>query len=407
MKDRTRIVCLGLALVAPATAADAQAQDESRRSLSIRPSVQLVYDSNVYKVGRQSNLAAGPQTDDVSISPGLNVDISLPLGRQRVFLAGYAGYDFFMKNSRLDRERIGLDGGADLRLIGSCSTTVNIGYARAQGDLANGLSLFAAPNTEERVSYGANASCGSAIGLQPGIGYSHQKIRNSNRSFFTTNSTSDNYQASLAYVRPSFGSLSIFGTYGEARYDDRVPLIPGVPTGFREGIDSYSVGLRYEREIGARLRGSISGGYNWVNPKIGNQTFRGANYSLALDYRASERLTASVTAARSADLPNLINVLYAITDAFTLNGNYRLNPRISLNFGGTYQNRKLRASEVLVGTPFIATRDELLQLNFGAGYDLGQKLRLNLGFTRQQRRSDNEFFRYNANQVVFGASYQL
>lgn len=407
MKEKTRIVCLGLALVAPATAADAQAQDESRRSLSIRPSVQLIYDSNVFKVGRQTILPAGPRTDDISISPGLNVDISLPLGRQRVFLAGYAGYDFFMKNSRLDRERIGLDGGADLRLVGSCSTTVNLGYARAQGDLANGLSLFATPNTEERVTYGANARCGGPVGLQPGIGYSHQKIRNSNRTFFATNSSADTYQASLAYVRPSFGSLSLFGTYSDAQYDDRVPLIPGLPSGFREGIESYAVGLRYEREIGARLRGSLSGGYNWVNPKIGNQTFRGANYALSLDYRASERLTASLSAARSADLPNLINVLYAITDNFTLAGTYRLNPRATLNFGGTYQNRKLRASEVLIGTPFVATRDELLQLNVGAGYDLGQKLRLNIGFTRQQRRSDNDFFRYNANQVAIGASYEL
>lgn len=407
MKQKSPIICLGLALLAPAHPAWAQRQDEQRRTFNIRPAIQLGYDSNVYKVGRATPLQSGPKTDDISISPGLNIDISLPLGRQRVFLSGYAGYDFYMRNSRLDRERIGLDGGATLRLVGSCSTTFSGGYARAQGDLANGLSLFAIPNTEQRVTVGVDATCGSAVGLQPSVGYTRQTVRNSNNSFFATNSDSNSYRASLAYVRPSFGSLSIYGNFAESNYTDRVPVVLGVPSSFREGIKSYGVGLQYSRNIGARLRGSVSGGFNWVDPNLGGQRFRGVNYAANLDYTASERLAFNFTAGRSADLPNLVNVLYSITDNFALNGTYRLNPRIVLNFGGNYQRRKLRASEVLIGNPFTASRDELLQLSIGAGYDLGQRLRLNAGFTHQQRRSDNDFFRYNANQVVIGASYQL
>lgn len=407
MKQKSPIICLGLALLAPAHPAWAQRQPDNRREFTIRPSVQLGYDSNIYKVGRSAGLVAGPRADDITVSPGLNVDIALPLGRQRVFLAGYAGYDFYLRNSRLNRERIGLDGGATLRVVGSCSTTFTGGYARAQGDLANGLSLFAVPNTEQRVTVGVDATCGRETGLQPTIGYSHQTVDNSNASFFTTNSATDSYRASLAYVRPSFGSLSVYGNYAVSNYTDRVPLLPGLPPTFREGITSYGVGLQYSRNIGARLRGSISGGYNWVDPKLGGQKFRGVNYAANIDYTASERLAFNLTAARSAELPNLINVLYSITDSFALNGTYRLNPRITLNFGASYQNRKFRTSEVLIGNPFNASRDELLILNLGAGYDLGQRLRLNAGFTHQQRRSDNDFFQYNANQVVIGASYRL
>lgn len=408
MRKSSRLVCAGLAVIAPATASHAQGGEEAqRRSLSIRPTLQLIYDSNVYKVSRRASFAAGPLVDDLSVSPGVNLDISLPLGRQRVFLAGFAGYDFYVSNSRLDRERIGLNGGADLRPFGTCVTTLLVDYGRAQGDLANGLSLFAVPNTEERVTLGADARCGGAIGLQPGIGYRHQRVSNSNRTFLTNNSTSDTYSASLAYVRPSFGSLSLYGNYSRGRFDDRVPIAPGIPPTLREGIDSYGAGLRYEREIGARLRGWISGGYTWVNPNTGGEKFRGASYAAAIDYRASERLAVSLNASRTAELPNLINVLYAINDSVSLSGSYRLNPRISLNAGVNYQNRRLRASQALVGVPFVATKDELLQLSTGAGYDLGRRLRLNLGFTHQQRRSDNDFFRYNANTVQLGASYEL
>lgn len=387
------------------SAGHAQWQDESRRSVSIRPSLQLNYDSNVYKVNRGSTLGAGPLTDDASISPSVNLDISLPLGRQRVYLAGYAGYDFYIDNDRLNRERIALTGGADLRLIGSCLTTGEISYARAQGDLANGLTLFTIPNTEQRVTLQADASCGSSVGLQPGIGYTRETVDNSNRTFTATNSSSDSYRVSLGYVRPAFGSLSLFGTYTDARYDDRIPLI-GTPT-IGEGIKSYVIGLRYEREIGSRLRGSISGGYNWVNPKGGGKAFRGANYAASLDYRASERLAVSFQAARAAELPNLINVQYSITDTLGLTGSYRLNPRISLKAGISYTKRNLRQSPIVIGLPFTANRDELLQMNVGAGYDIGRKLRLNADFTHQQRRSDNDFFRYNANQISIGASYQL
>lgn len=408
MRKSSRLVCAGLAIVTPVTASYAQGgQDGPRRTLSIRPTLQLIYDSNVFKVNRQSALPAGPLVDDVSISPGVNLDISLPIGRQRVFLSGFAGYDFYVSNSRLDRERIGLNGGADVRPFGTCVTTFVVDYGRTQGDLANGLSLFAVPNTEERVTLGADARCGGAIGLQPGVGYRHQRINNSNNVFQTNNSTSDTYTASLAYVRPSFGSLSIYGNYSKGRFDDRVPIAPGIPVTLREGIETYGAGLRYERQIGARLRGWVSGGYTWVNPNVGGETFRGASYAAALDYQASERFALSFNAARTAELPNLINVLYAINDSFSLNGSYRLNPRISLNAGVNYQDRKLRASQALVGVPFVATSDELLQLSAGAGYDLGRRLRLNLGFTRQQRRSDNDFFRYNANMIQLGASYQL
>jgi hypothetical protein len=395
----------GCALLVPAAAANAQADDDEGRRLSIRPTIQLIYDSNVFKVNPRAALGAGPQTSDVSVSPGLNVDISLPLGRQRVYLSGFAGYDFFLRNSRLDRERIALTGGADLRLVGSCAATTELTYGRSQGDLANGLSLFAIPNTEERVTLRADARCGGPIGLQPGIGYTREKIENSNNAFAVGNSVSDTYRASLAYVRPTFGSLSAFGSYTDARYNDRTTAT-GAPI-FGEGIESYVVGLRFERQIGARLRGSIAGGYNWVNPKLGGRSFRGPNYDASIDYRASERLNLSFAAARRAELPNLLNVQYSITDNFNFRAVYQANPRLDLNMGASYSKRDLRQSSAAVGLPFFADRDELTQLNLGAGYLIGRKLRLNAGFSHQRRRSDNDFFRYNANQVSIGASYEL
>lgn len=405
MNSSTRIFCAGLGLLVPFTGVHAQWEDPDRRELSIRPALQLAYDSNVFRVNRR--IVGGPDEGDVRISPGLDVDISLPIGRQRVFLSGFAGYDFYASNSRLDRERILLDGGADLRVVGSCLTAINASLARLQGDLANGLSLFSLPNTEERTAIGADVTCGRNPGLQPSVGYTHQRVKNSNRSFNRTNSTSDSFRASLAFARPTFGALSVYGTHSNARYDDRIPLAPGIPAGLREGIETYGVGIRYQREIGARLRGTISAGYTWVNPKLGGPRFRGADYSAGVNYRASERLAINLDARRRAELPNLINALYAITDSVQLSATYRLNPRVSLNLGSSYQYRKLKSSEIFVGQPLFATRDELLLLNAGAGYDVGQRLRLNLGFTHQQRRSDNDLFRYNANQIVFGASYEL
>ncbi|HYZ48131.1 MAG TPA: hypothetical protein VE567_04480, partial [Sphingomonas sp.] len=149
------------------------------RQIGIRAAVTTAYDSNAFGVS-DALLARGAipgrSKDDIHITPSLLVDVVMPFGLQSAFLRGQVGYDFYMNNSRLNRERIGLDGGANLRVIGACTVSPAVSYARHRSNAGDIFSVSPVPlvdqtNTEERISFGGSVGCAGAVGLSPTVSY--------------------------------------------------------------------------------------------------------------------------------------------------------------------------------------------------------------------------------------------
>lgn len=397
------------------------------RQIGIRAAVEASYDSNVYGAGGNV-ISANRSKDDISITPSLLLDIVLPFGRNSAFLQGQIGYDFYTKNSQLNRERISLDGGASLAVAGSCVVSPNASYARLRsnaGDVffrdVNGL-VQANKNVEERTSFGAQVQCGSAIGLTPTIGYRHSTTRNSTVYFEQNDSNQDVIDGSLGYSRPSLGRLSLFGSYSRGEYlgrdingQPRRLLLTSTPNPLfdptaLDGIKSYSAGLRFERNIGSKLFGAASLGYSWVDPVAPTaRKFRGSSYSLDLGFRPTDRLSIDLAASRAADLSNTVFATYSVTDIYSLNGTYRLNPRLSVNFGSSYQKRDYRTTLNFQGFgPFsFIDKDEFTRGYVGVVYDLNRRLRLNGLFSQQGRKADDRQFNYTNTTLTVGASYRL
>jgi hypothetical protein len=389
------------------------------RQIGIRAGVEASYDSNVFGV---SDAAIGTGSiqnrskDDFSLSPTLQLDILLPFGRQSAFLRGTIGYDFYQKNSELNRERILLDAGANLNLISSCSAVVSGSYARSRSNAGDVFAVSPVPiatrnNTEERKSVGVQSQCGGGIGLTPTFGYQHTETRNSTPLFRFNDSNQDAFDASIGYQRPSLGRLAVYGSYSKGEYLNRnilgVPdsLAPGAP---RDGVTSYSAGVRFERNIGSRVSGAIAAGYSWVDPKaLGSRKFRGSSYSLNVNLRPTDRLSVDLLASRSADLSNSIFASYAVTEIYSLNGTYRLNPKIAVNFGSSVQNRDFREASPVIDQSAFVREDEFYRAYVGFAYDLNRRLRLNGLVSQQRRKSDSALFNYNNTTVSLGASFAL
>lgn len=400
---------LGAMLITSATAASAQAGAAAgERRLDIRPSVQLVYDDNVFRAPESFDLG-NRSRDDMRVTPGVVADIAVPVGRQTLFLNGSVGYDFFANNSQLDRERIGLSGGANLRAR-SCSSTITGRYNRQQTDFANILATVAIPNADERRVFDVQLQCAGAVGLAPSVGFTRSVVRNSSTLFQPLDVNSNTFTAAVGYQRPSFGLLSLYGTYSTAEFPNRRFLLPGETDPVTDGIDSYSVGVSFERQIGSRITGSLSFGHTWVNPKL-DQTveFTGLSYSAGIDLRPGDALLLNLTAARTIDVQNIVAASYAITDLFSLAGTYQFSQRMSLNFGSRYQERRFRAAPQLEGLPgfLLVPDDQLISATIGLGYDIGDRLRLTTGFTQERRKSDLNFFNFNNTRLEAGLSLQL
>lgn len=378
---------LGVALLSCAGAAHAQ----DARKLDISVSSRLEYDTNVL---RGSNGLAGGREGDFRWSPSLDLDIAYPLGRQSVYLEGSIGYDFYRKNDQFDRERINLEGGAVFR-VSVCTPQVGVGYSRRLSDLADLIDGPSSTNTEERRTYSASVSCGASTGLSSSVGYIHEDVSNSQLVRRSGNIRSDTYRASIGYMRPTFGNLSIYGTYRKGTYPDR-DLGGLLPAG--DGIQVYSVGGSFDRQIGSRLRGTVSLGYTKVDPTLPTTpSFSGLSYSGDISW-TTDRASIMLGFSRDAEQSNLLAVSYAITSRFQIDGEYAFSERLRFTAGAYYSKRAFETSSLIPGA--IARSNDRTYYGYaGLRYIPMRRLSFDLRVTREQRDTGDAFFGYSSTRI--------
>jgi hypothetical protein len=390
---------------------------QATRHVTVRATGDVNYDSNVFGISdaqiRQTGIR-GKSKDDFSFTPALQLDLFLPFGRQSVYARGTLGYDFHAHNTQRDRERINLGLGGSAQVTNSCSVGADANYARNRtdaGDLfvdSEGL-LVRRVNTKEFRSFGAQAHCAGAIGIAPSAGYRHAETRSSG-PFKLNDSNQDTFDASIGYQRPSLGRISVYGTYSKGEYLHRNVLglpdvIAGVPN---DGVTSYSVGGRFERSIGTRISGAVSVGYSWVDPKaVFSQKFRGATYSLNLNVIPTSRMSVDLIASRSGNLSNSVLASFSVTEVYAINGTYKANERLDLNFGTSLQKQNFRQVAGTVDGLEALRKDKFNRTYGGFAYNLNRRIRLNGLVSHQRRSADNLLFRYNNTTASLGVSVSL
>jgi hypothetical protein len=409
----------------PVAGAAQRASAITARRLGIRAAVNAVYESNVFGVSRAvaDTRGGGQSLDDYQISPSLQIDLAVPFGRQSAFLRGQIGYDFHLRNSQLNRERIGLNGGTNLA-FGSCTSALSGSFARSRVNAGDIFAVRADPdilpgvlrlrnNAVTSYSGGVSVQCGSPIGLSPSISYQHSAVRNSSPLLKLNDSNQDSVEASIGYQRPALGRVSIFGSYSTATFTGRDIFFRrrdtlGFDPRLLDGVENYSAGLRFERDIGARLSGSLSVGYNWSNPKsIFSQRFRGSTYSANLAFRPSDRLSVDLTASRSASGGNSAFASFVITEVYSTNATYRLNEQLDLNAGTSLLKRDFRGGGLANDLSGVIGNDQFLRTYGGVNFDLNRRLSLNALVSHQERKADNSIFNFSNTTASVGVSLAL
>lgn len=391
------------AFIAPVLLATgvAQAQDIPVKSIQWSATSRIEHESNYFKANDALGVPGTSKRNEQTLSLEARLNIVYPVGRNALFMDSSVAYEFHRRNEDLDRERIRLLGGAELNVLGSCKTRFSADYNRQQSDLAD-IVISGAPgslvNVEERWGGTADIRCGNIIGLSPGIRYRHEETSNSSALRRSSNVIYDDVTVSLGYTRPSLGIISIYGNFRDGRYPDRNTTTTGLP--FNDGIKVYGVGARFERNIGARLVGTISAGYQHVDPKSpGTQTFKGLSYAGDITWTPTDRLQSTIGLGRSAEQSNLFLTSYAIRTFFTWATNYKVNERFDINGEASYARRNFRVSAVDPGQ-IARDADNTWLLSAGAGYRFARIFRLGLDASREWRRSDTVLARYKDNRVA-------
>ena len=155
--------------------------DQLAPRLHIAAALDAHYDSNVARASDEVTERRNLRRSDFVLSPSINADIVAPTAAATFTLAGYVGYDFYLRNSRLNRERIDLNASASRRLS-ICDVSLNAGISRRQTDLGDlqivtGQIDESIVNTESQWRVGGNVGCGATIGFQPMVYGSYRQQR--------------------------------------------------------------------------------------------------------------------------------------------------------------------------------------------------------------------------------------
>lgn len=368
-------------------------------------SVTARYDSNVPRLNALQPNPRQLERSDVRIGPSLQVAYARNFGRHLVGLNADLGYDFYLRNTELNRERISVAPFVNLDLP-VCDLALLGGVSRRQSELGELTFVAIDPqigtdNAETRRRANARLICGEQYGLRPTFEIDYNRGDNSNPLRRLANFRSTRLQSGLSYSSPGLGDISLFATRTETDLPNQL-----TSTGGPAGFVSRGGGVQYRRAVGTRLvlDGTVS--YIDLEPKSG--TLKGAsglNASIGFRLTATPRLQLSGTVARAFTSSLTSNSTYEIANTYALNATYAANDRLRLRAGASVVPRTFFYDVVPVG-PFIASQRQT-DIFAGVTYSLNNRIRLTLDGGYQSRSADLPFFDYDSVFVAAGVSVPL
>lgn len=381
-------------------------QSGSADKSSLTANVSARYESNVARIDDPVLLAQrGIAQEDVRISPSLQLDAARNIGRHLLGLRAYLGYDFYTRNTQLNRERLLIEPYAYVNLP-VCDLAIDASVGRRLSELGDVVVIGPDPtigidNTETTKRIVGRVICGESYGLRPTFEVERAVGDNSNPLRQISDYRITRIQPGVGYASPALGEISLYAVRQDTDLPNQL-----LPSGEISGFTLRGFGVSYRRAIGTRLNfnGSIS--HVEVTPYGGNQGSRsGINGSIALTLLASERLQFTAFANRSFTSTLTSNATYELQQGYGLTANYAVNDRLRIRAGGSYAPRRLFYVATPVG-PFIE-RQTQTDIFAGATYNLNRRLRFTLDGGYQKRDADLNIFDYDGYYAAVGLSLSL
>lgn len=394
-----------LALGAIASPAFGQAvRNENVNELSL--SADITHESNVARSDLLGATLRDITPSDERLTLGLNLDVRRGLGRNTLAVHGLIGYDFYRRNSELNRERLGLGADAGVR-AGPCQFNLRGRIDRGQSDLAtiyflNQPGLGSVKNTETTVTYGGDVNCGRLYGANPMIGYERTTATNSDDLRKVSNYHRDHYYGGLAYDDPVLGRYTITLDRSNISYPNRA----GGPLAQFAGYRNNALRFTGERRIGSVVTARFGAGYNWVKPRIpATQDFKGFSWNLAATVLPVSRLQLTLSTSRAIEPSLGEEALYSIDRQYAVIADYALTSRTSLNAQASYSRRSFRGSTGLFGPRL--DEDRLFRASGGVTMAFSRRLSISAIAGYEKRNATGSIYDYDNTYIGLRSKFVL
>jgi hypothetical protein len=364
---------------------------------SISVFAETLYDSNVASSGAALARERGLKPADEITTPSAVINLARVLLGQVVFLKGSAGYDFYSVNHTLDRERIDLTGGVNANLL-TCEEVVSGEYRRSQVNLVD-VATKAVSDAISAETVQGTVTCGGAIGLTPRISVSNTWRTNSAPQLQFSNDNILSVNAAMGYRQPAIGVVSVIGQFSEVEFPNVLYLTKGGDS-LNGGFDIYSAGLTYDRHISARLDGSATVTYTWLEQNVSLiPGFEGYTYNVDFRYRVTPLLGAHVGFSRAALPSNETGANFYVDETYRADISYRVGPRINLRLRGYETFRQYGGVVDQPDNPTLLTKETIRGVGVSCAYNFTPHFSLSLDTGDEERHAELASFSYSAFHV--------
>lgn len=369
--------------VSLATSPLSQVQADNQPRFSIVPSVRTVYDSNILRNYQED----GRPSDNVRVTPGIDLSLRRLLGRVSLGATGSIGYDFNSRFRYLDRSRIDMTGVVRAPVGAVCQFDFDARYQRFQFDL--GDTQQTGGSAQQNQTYRLSSNCRRAAGFAPLAAVSYSSLTSGGSGFFDFEQFG--VEAGVSYTKPSIGTVSLFGNAQRLRRPNIRALI-----GTEDGTDVRSLSLGLARSVSPRIQFNIAAGITEANPaRPGVSTFVGASYNSQINWLITPRFTVNGSAVRAVTNQNGISATYVIREDYGLSVNWQASGKSRFRLSGARTQRDFRGENLNPGlTPIRA--DETMSIGAGYNYDTLRNIRIGFAVSHRWRDADNPIYDYKS-----------
>jgi hypothetical protein len=389
---------MGVAL-AGLTANPALAQSVSEPTNELAFSVALRHDNNLARAG--SRRVQYPSDERATV--GAEASIQRPLGRNTIAAQAFVGYDFYRKNTRLNRERISASVDASVN-AGPCLVHLTPSFSRRQSEFSD-LSFLDLPslegvrNTQTEQNYAGELRCGSATGLRPLVRYAHGSGNNSHPARKLVNFRSDTYAAGVGYSNVVLGDYDVSFERADFRHPNR-------PAALANGYRSDAITISGSRNIGSILVAQGHLAFTKLNTNgsaVAN--FKGITWGVSGTLTPLPALRVQGAFSQSVNPSLGTAALYSRNRNINLNASYALSSRTSVTLGAARATRLYRGDVGTLGPPLTNDRRDTFsgQVNFQPS----NRLSFTLNAAHERRNANGTIYDYKNTYFVLTTRFSL
>lgn len=375
----------GLAVLLAAAPAGAQVFE-----LDATASTKLEAQDNVLRLPDGVEPGGDRSKSDFSHTYGLDVDAAANFGLQRLFVDGSVERTMYLENDLLDRTNSSVEGGLEWSVTTACDGVVKAGYSERQTDLSELLEIVS--NTQTTASFRAEAGCRIAAYYRPEVAVFARKTENELESRALADVEERGVTGRFLYVRPEFSAAGVEVTYTQREYPNRERVDPS----FTDDVTQIDTKLLLRRRLTGKAEAEFGVGASQLGGAIDAGPYVIYNAQLTWDITPILAMTANIGRAVSGSdvvVSDLRVDHFGIVDL-----TYTLSPKVDLTgeiayFDRTYENY----------SPVVGDRtDQALELEFGAGWQAYDNIRLFAEYGYKTQDSNIERAQFDAHRVTTG-----